>query len=72
VAGTPSNIEWADGQRRERERALRAHFDVCALPVRLDTAPTLILDVELGEHACDERVCASSCTHVQQASVTVV
>lgn len=30
----------------EKERALRAHFYVCALPARLDTAPTLILDVE--------------------------
>lgn len=71
VAGTPANIEWADGQRRERERAVRAHFYVCILPAKLDTAPTLILDVELGEHACDERVCAPSCTHVQQASVAV-
>lgn len=34
--------------------------------------PTLILDVELGEHACDGRVCAPGCTHVQQASVTVL
>lgn len=33
-------------KEEERESTLRAHFDVCALPARLDTAPTLVLDVE--------------------------
>lgn len=32
--------------KKRRESTLRAHFDVCALPARLDTAPTLVLDVE--------------------------
>lgn len=71
VAGTPTNIEWADGQRRERESTARALL--CVHSPSEARHDTYAHTRRRARRACVRwlRLCAPSCTHVQQASVTV-